>query len=63
VPFLLLGATFDISVCRSTDEPYTNHEAVPVEEGTKYAANVWVHNYDFRTPATAGCVLTHKNTH
>lgn len=46
-----------------TDEPYTNHEAVPVEEGTKYAANVWVHNYDFRTPATAGCVLTHKNTH
>ena len=50
-------------MCRSTDEPYTNHEAVPVEEGTKYAANVWVHNYDFRTPATAGCVLTHKNTH
>ena len=41
----------------------TNHEALPVEEGRKYAANVWIHNYDYRTPAAANCLLTHKNTH
>jgi hypothetical protein len=24
---------------------------------------VWIHNFDFRTPADAGCPLCHKNTH
>ena len=45
------------------DEPQTNHEALPVEDGMKYASNVWLHMYDYRTPADAGCLLTHKNTH
>ena len=45
------------------DEPLTNHEAQPVDVGRKYAANVWVHHYDYRTPAKQDCLLTHKNTH
>ncbi len=45
------------------DEPHTTHEALPVEEGVKYASNVWIHNYDYRTPAAKNCLLTHKNTH
>ena len=45
------------------DEPFTHHEAVTVEEGMKYASNVWIHNYDYRTPAGRNCLLTHKNTH
>lgn len=45
------------------DEPYTNHEAMPTSIGRKFASNVWIHNYDYRTPADKGCILTHKNTH
>ena len=45
------------------DEPLTRHEGLPPDEGVKYAANVWVHNYDYRTPAARNCVLAHKNTH
>lgn len=45
------------------DEPMTNHEATPVVRGMKYASNVWVHNYDYRTPSSRNCLLTHKNTH
>ncbi|KAL1510787.1 hypothetical protein AB1Y20_007073 [Prymnesium parvum] len=45
------------------DEPKTNHEALPVEAGMKFASNVWVHKYDYRTPADKNCLLTHKNTH
>ena len=47
----------------SRDEPYTNHEAMPVVKGQKFASNVWIHNYDYRTPAAKNCLLTHKNTH
>ncbi|KAL3925577.1 MAG: hypothetical protein SGPRY_003611 [Prymnesium sp.] len=45
------------------DEPRTHHEALPVVVGQKIACNIWVHNYDYRTPASRNCVLTHKNTH
>jgi hypothetical protein len=45
------------------DEPRTNHEALPVEAGSKFGANIWVHNHEYRGPAGRNCVLTHKNTH
>ena len=45
------------------DEPKTYHEALPVEVGMKFASNVWIHNYDYRTPSGRNCLLTHKNTH
>ena len=37
------------------DEPRTEHEALPVEEGLKYAANFWTHLRDFQTPHGARC--------
>ena len=40
-----------------------HHEGLPPERGLKFASNVWIHNFDFRTPADAGCPLCHKNTH
>jgi len=45
------------------DEPMTNHEGMPPKSSVKYASNVWIHNYDYRTPAGKNCLLTHKNTH
>mmetsp|Transcript_1794 Transcript_1794/g.3760 ORF Transcript_1794/g.3760 Transcript_1794/m.3760 type:complete len:114 (-) Transcript_1794:133-474(-) len=33
----------------------TNHEALPVVEGVKLAANAWIHQYDFHTPNKIGC--------
>jgi len=40
----------------------TDHEAMPVHEGVKYAANMWVHQFDFKTPSERGCELTYVNT-
>lgn len=31
------------------------HQALPVEEGVKYAANGWIHLYDYQTPQKEGC--------
>ena len=45
------------------DEPMTNHEGLPPTRGLKYAANVWVHTHDYRTPASKGCPMSFKNTH
>lgn len=33
----------------------THHEALPVEEGLKFAANSWLHLRDFKKPHTEGC--------
>lgn len=37
------------------DDLRTEHEALEVIEGVKYAANFWVHLRDFQTPHAAGC--------
>jgi prolyl 4-hydroxylase len=31
------------------------HQALPVEAGVKYAANGWIHMYDYQTPQKEGC--------
>ena len=31
------------------------HEALPVEAGTKFAANGWIHLYDYLGPQSRGC--------
>lgn len=33
----------------------TTHQACNVTSGTKEAANLWVHLYDFQTPSHIGC--------
>lgn len=35
----------------------TEHEAMPPLAGIKTASNLWLHQYDFRTPNTHGCDL------
>ena len=41
----------------------THHEALPVEKGVKYAANLWQHLYDFKTPSRSGlCPFLGQNT-
>jgi prolyl 4-hydroxylase len=46
-----------------SNDPYaidhrTTHEARPVVKGTKYAANTWIHQYDFKVPNLWGCTGT-----
>ena len=46
-----------------TTEMRTHHEAMPVEKGVKYAANLWQHLYDFKTPSRSGlCPFLGQNT-
>jgi len=33
----------------------THHEALPVLKGTKYAANFWIHQYDYVSAHNSGC--------
>eukprot|EP00964_Phaeocystis_antarctica_P045596 scaffold26258_cov60-Phaeocystis_antarctica.AAC.1 len=40
----------------------TNHAAQPVTQGIKFAANMWIHQFDFKTPSERGCQLTYVNT-
>ena len=35
----------------------THHEALPVLKGTKFAANFWVHQYDYISAHHAGCTM------
>ena len=42
------------------DDPHrsdhrTTHEAMPPLAGLKFAANLWLHQYDFRSPNRWGC--------
>ena len=47
-----------------TGEKNTHHEALPVERGIKFAANLWIHLYDFKTPSRSGlCPFLGQNTH
>ena len=41
-----------------TIDPRTLHEAKPVIKGTKFAANTWIHQYDFKTANLWGCTGT-----
>ena len=47
----------------SIPELRTHHEALPVEQGVKYGANLWIHTHDFRTPSSRRCEFTFKNTY
>jgi hypothetical protein len=44
------------------DELRTEHEAMPVRAGVKYAANFWTHLRDFQTPHAAHCGTTAVRT-
>ena len=35
--------------------PKTRHAALPVVEGTKFAANAWIHMFDYNEPNIWGC--------
>lgn len=34
----------------------TSHQALPVEEGIKYGANMWFHQFDLKTPEACNCI-------
>jgi len=36
-------------------DPRTHHEAKAVIKGEKYAANAWLHMFDFKAPFKVGC--------
>ena len=38
-----------------TSDDRTHHEALPVTRGIKYAANFWLHQYDYVSAHKAGC--------
>jgi len=37
-------------------DPRTEHQALPVEAGTKYGANAWVHQRSFKEPYKKACI-------
>ena len=42
-------------------DPRTRHEAKPVIKGRKYAANYWIHLYNFMITHRYGCAGLHAN--
>jgi prolyl 4-hydroxylase len=53
---LLWPSVFDDDV--TAMDSRTTHEAKPVIKGTKYAANSWIHLYDFEVSNLWGCTGT-----
>ena len=45
-----------------TADMRTEHEAKPPLQGLKYACNLWIHMYDFRTPNRKGCDMDERVT-
>ena len=39
----------------TAEDKRTEHEALPVEKGEKYAANAWIHTRDYQGPFKEGC--------
>jgi prolyl 4-hydroxylase len=39
-------------------DPRTFHQALPVKKGVKYAANAWIHLYDYQKADLWGCTGT-----
>ena len=39
----------------TAQDPRTRHAALPVVEGTKFAANAWIHMFDYNEPNIWGC--------
>ncbi|EOD10172.1 prolyl 4-hydroxylase alpha subunit [Emiliania huxleyi CCMP1516] len=61
---VLWPSVLDSDLLTGEREPKTHHEAVTVEAGVKYAANLWIHLYDFKSPSRAGeCPFLGQNTH
>ena len=50
---LLWPSTFNDAPMKK--DARTDHAAMPVIKGQKYAANAWIHQYDFQTPHKKGC--------
>uniref|UniRef100_A0A7S4AYU3 Fe2OG dioxygenase domain-containing protein n=1 Tax=Chrysotila carterae TaxID=13221 RepID=A0A7S4AYU3_CHRCT len=47
----------------TTSDKRTTHEALPVEKGVKWAANLWQHLYDFKSPSRSGlCLFLGRNS-
>eukprot|EP00339_Tiarina_fusa_P009549 CAMPEP_0117006418 /NCGR_PEP_ID=MMETSP0472-20121206/6654_1 /TAXON_ID=693140 ORGANISM="Tiarina fusus, Strain LIS" /NCGR_SAMPLE_ID=MMETSP0472 /ASSEMBLY_ACC=CAM_ASM_000603 /LENGTH=452 /DNA_ID=CAMNT_0004707879 /DNA_START=465 /DNA_END=1823 /DNA_ORIENTATION=- len=38
-----------------SDDKRMQHQALPVEKGTKFAANGWIHQFDYLAPQATGC--------
>jgi len=57
---ILWPSTFNGQPMEADDR--TLHEAMPVHSGIKYGANMWVHQFSFKTPSERGCELTYVNT-
>ena len=45
----------DPSATRFTSDARTTHEALTVTKGMKFAANMWLHQFDFQNTLRAGC--------
>lgn len=51
----VLWPNVDANFPDSKTDYRTQHEALPVIKGVKYAANMWIYNYDYKTPWQNGC--------